>query len=139
MRSYTNKQSFLSRHPQQNSGGGGGEMNDDDVARLPGGTQQFLGSRTPAAAKIYAPSCWRAPPRRTSVPSLAASKVASFVVSPTVPLFLYLTHLRGPSCPPATLHASLAPSPNPQTNYYCFPELTNHVKPLALMLFVSNL
>lgn len=135
MRPYTNKRSFLSRHPQQNSGG---EMNNDDVARLLGGTQQFLGSCTPAAAKIYAPSCWRAPPRRTSVPSLAASKVASFVVSPTVPLFLYLTHLRGPSCPPATLHASLAPSPNPQTNY-CFPELTNHVKPLALMLFVSNL
>lgn len=125
MRSFTDRRSFLSRHPQQNSGG---ETIDDDVARLLGGTQQFLGSRTPAAAKIYAPSCWRAPPRRTSVPSLAASKVASFVVSPTVPLFLYLTHLRGPSCPPATLHASsqsLAPSPNPQTNYCC-PELTNH-------------
>lgn len=114
-------------------------MNDDDIARLLGGTQQFLGSRTPAAAKIYAPSCWRTPPRRTSVPSLAASKVASFVVSPTVPLFLNLTHLRGPSCPPATLHASSqVTSPNPQTNY-CFQELTNHVKPLALMLFGSNL
>lgn len=70
-------------------------MNDGDVTRL---LQEVHNSyycrftHTSAPAKIYAPSCWRSPPRRTLVPSLAASKVGSFVVSPAEPLFLYLTH-----------------------------------------------